>query len=307
MASTEEMLRTAVQTAQINRFTSVAAGTLIVLDHLITLDQEIELIWRSSNGSGKWLFIVNRYYGLIAAIFNNYALFVPRLTDSFCRRWYQWQGCSGIILYLIAELILQLRLFALYHLNRKVLAVIIVSFVVAATSSGTLMGIVLRELSGYAVVLVDTPVCAAKWVPRYFYVFWIPILAFETLLCGLAVYRGFQNMRFKSSFYYSGKEIVDVLLRDSVVYFIVLFTTYAVNMVLFLVEPGTLIEVPIVFAAAMSCIMSNRLLLSIRQTVHDRDDVMLVSPHTAYRTGPFITTRVEFMEMEEMESPESLR
>jgi len=58
-------------------------------------------------------------------------------------------------------------------------------------------------------------------IPEYFYVFWIPILAFETLLCGLAVFRGFRNMRLKPSLYHSGKEIVDVLLRDSVMYFIV--------------------------------------------------------------------------------------
>ena len=46
-------------------------------------------------------------------------------------------------------------------------------------------------------------------------------MAFETLLCGLAIFRGFQNMRLKSTLYYSGKEIVGVLLRDSVAYFIV--------------------------------------------------------------------------------------
>lgn len=46
-------------------------------------------------------------------------------------------------------------------------------------------------------------------------------MAFETLLCGLAVFRGFQNVRLRPSLYYSGKEIFDVLLRDSVLYFIV--------------------------------------------------------------------------------------
>ena len=51
--------------------------------------------------------------------------------------------------------------------------------------------------------------------------FWIPHLDVETLLCGLVVFRGFQNMRLKPSLYRSGKEIVDVLLRDSVRYFTV--------------------------------------------------------------------------------------
>jgi len=57
-------------------------------------------------------------------------------------------------------------------------------------------------------------------VPPYLYLLWIPTLAFEILLCGLAVFRGFRNLRLKSSLYYSGKELLDVLLRDSVMYFL---------------------------------------------------------------------------------------
>jgi len=137
-----------------------------------------------------------------------------------------------------------------------------------------------------------------------FFALWIPTLTFEVLLCALAVFRGFRNVRLKSSLYYSGKELLDVLLRDSVIYFVVLFTTYVVNMVLFLVEPGALVEIPIVFAAAMSCIMSNRLLLNIRQTVRNRDDVML--PSSQPIIVPFRAARGEFMEMEELGSRSSL-
>ena len=72
-----------------------------------------------------------------------------------------------------------------------------------------------------AVVLLDTTICVSPNIPEYFYMFWIPHLDVETLLCGLVVFRGFQNMRLKPSLYRSGKEIVDVLLRDSVRYFTV--------------------------------------------------------------------------------------
>ena len=40
-----------------------------------------------------------------------------------------------------------------------------------------------------------------------------------------------------------------------------------------------MVETPIAFAAAMSCIMANRLLLNIRQTIRDREDVMWPSPY----------------------------
>ena len=44
--------------------------------------------------------------------------------------------------------ILQLRLFALYHMNKRVSTVIVASFLVAITTSGTLLGVLLDEVSG---------------------------------------------------------------------------------------------------------------------------------------------------------------
>lgn len=52
------------------------------------------------------------------------------------------------LLPLRCPVILQLRLFVLYHLNGKVFVVTIASFIVATMSSGTLIGITPHELSG---------------------------------------------------------------------------------------------------------------------------------------------------------------
>jgi predicted MFS family arabinose efflux permease len=51
--------------------------------------------------------------------------------------------------------ILQLRIYALYHLNKKVLAFMITMFLLASTISATVMGIVLHEgscMSPFSVV-----------------------------------------------------------------------------------------------------------------------------------------------------------
>ena len=59
-------------------------------------------------------------------------------------------------------------------------------------------------------------------------------------------------------------------------------------------------EVSIAFAAAMSCIMANRLLLNIRQTIRDREDVMWLSPRTTYWAGQMSSTGGELAETEEL-------
>jgi hypothetical protein len=63
--------------------------------------------------------------------------------------------------------------------------------------------------------------CFADGVPSHFYTFWIPLIAFETILCGLALIRGFQAVRSGGSLFRAGRLLVRILIRDSVLYFLV--------------------------------------------------------------------------------------
>jgi hypothetical protein len=63
--------------------------------------------------------------------------------------------------------------------------------------------------------------CVPSGVSTHFYTFWIPMLAFESLLCTLALIRGFQTYRAKGSLFHSSRQLVGILIRDSVLYFLV--------------------------------------------------------------------------------------
>jgi len=63
--------------------------------------------------------------------------------------------------------------------------------------------------------------CVPLRVSSNFYLFWIPILSFETLLCALALFRGFQTFRSGGTLFLSGRLLVITLIRDSVLYFFV--------------------------------------------------------------------------------------
>ncbi|KAJ3898270.1 hypothetical protein F5879DRAFT_638988 [Lentinula edodes] len=81
----------AIHDIEVIQLTNLAAGTVIIYDHLLTLNDEFEHIWQNSWSMGKALFIINRYYSLIATVvskktsdeslfnddfrINNYALF----------------------------------------------------------------------------------------------------------------------------------------------------------------------------------------------------------------------------------------
>jgi len=262
-----DVLETTVRSLHTVRYAELSSTTIMLFDHLMTIDLEVELIWQASWTLGKFLFILNRYHGLAILIFNNYALFASRLTDSFCLVWFRWQGSVGVIMCMTTEVVLQFRLYALYFLSKKVLLLVFTTFFFVSVASATMMGAFLAEISVVSYNLDGVSFCVAKNITGHFYAFWIPILFYETFLCGLALLRGWHNFQSAPlSIFFSGRWVFETLIRDSVLYFLIIFVTYLVNLVLF-AKPSNLVEVPIGFAVAMSCVMGNRLLLNVRETV----------------------------------------
>jgi len=263
MSLSPEVLENVFQDIDASRYASLAASVVIVYDHLLTLDNEFKLIWKSSWSIAKALFIINRYYSLISVVVNNYALFGTTLTNSGCMRFYHWQGWTGLIACIIAETILQMRLYALYFLNKRILCFMIGTFILTVASSAAVLSIVLNRLQARANLLHGLP-CVPLEVPKYFYAFWIPILIFETVLCVLALIRGFQSYQDSGSPFHAGKRIIGVLIRDSVGYYAVMFVTYLMCVVVWVVNID-LLEVPIGFTIAFSCVLGNRVILNVRK------------------------------------------
>ncbi|KAJ3841158.1 hypothetical protein F5878DRAFT_30965 [Lentinula raphanica] len=247
------------------RYASLAASTIIIYDHLITLDNEFDLIWKSPWSIGKGLFIINRYYTLASVFANNYALFGTSINASVSRRFYHWQGWTGLIACMIAETILQMRLYALYFLNKRILCLMVGSFIITSASAATIMSIAISQFQVEAHLLPDLP-CIITKAPSWFFSFWIPILAFETLLCLLALIRGFRThgnsgYPVRSD---SGKRLVSLLIRDSVRYYVVMFTTYLTCLLVWVINIK-LLEVPIGFSIAFSCVLGNRVIFNVRK------------------------------------------
>jgi len=108
----------------------------------------------------------------------------------------------------------------------------VVSFLATSACSAVIMGNVLSEVTMQSNSIPGFPFCIPFDVPGYLYAFWIPILAFESLLCGMALFRGFQAFHYRQSVFQSGRHLVTLLLRDSIVYFLIIFITYLSNLLL---------------------------------------------------------------------------
>ncbi|KAL1941654.1 hypothetical protein VTO73DRAFT_7093 [Trametes versicolor] len=200
-----------------------------------------------------------------------------------CLSWFRWQGWTGVLTFIIAELILQLRLYALYFRDKRVL--VCMSFVCAGTAatSAYVMGAALSSITSTAVWIPHkhSTVCIPSNVPAHFYAFWIPMLVSESVLCGLALVRGFRAYTPGSNVFQNGKRIIEILVRDSLFYFVIIFATYLVNTVLFITQSDSEVEIPIGFAVALSVVLSNRLCLNVRGYIRPADDSLMSLPARA--------------------------
>lgn len=89
-------------------------------------------------------------------------------------------------------------------------------------------------------------------------------MVYESLLCGLALFRGFQTFQSSASPFRSGKYLVSILIRDSILYFLIMFATYLTNLLVWIVAPVNLTEIPVGFSVALSSIMGSRIIINMR-------------------------------------------
>ncbi|KAL1687828.1 hypothetical protein GGG16DRAFT_116562 [Schizophyllum commune] len=291
MSSAAAIIETLVQRLwdlQATHCAHVASSTIIVFDHLITLNDEIQLIWKSSWSLGKILFMFNRYFGLASVVVNLYGLFTPSLTDRLyvCLNYFRWQGATGVAVCVVSEIILLMRLYVLYLLNKRILIVMLVGFVISSGFAAAIMGLVMQRVNAVVVTLPGLkPMCVPGNVSSKFYTYWIPFLGLESLLCALALYRGFQTYRMDNANYTSSRLLIRILIRDSVMYYLAVFATYFTNMLMWAAAPPSLLELPIGFAVAVSCVLGNRMMFNIRQASLDtqRTKLPVRSPSSAGR------------------------
>ncbi|PPQ95906.1 hypothetical protein CVT26_015592 [Gymnopilus dilepis] len=182
-----------------------------------------------------------------------------------------WEGFTTVIACILAETILTMRIYALYHRRTVILRLVIFCCFSCWTASGIIIGLGVHTTSVTAIVL-ETPsgkICFNQISPKL-YLFWIPILFYESLLFVLAFCHGVEMYRISPhgrnvSTALDHQGLSDIFVRDSVIYFIALGTIYFTTLLFWLIEKNPLIEVPSGISFAISSVLGSRLILNLRE------------------------------------------
>ncbi|KAL0952560.1 hypothetical protein HGRIS_006816 [Hohenbuehelia grisea] len=197
--------------------------TWILHDYFVTLEDEIRFIWPQKRGSAKIMFLWIRYYTLFLLIFDvtQIHLFArPGITsDTVCLAMDPTIRVVGAISLWSVEIIMQLRIYALYKCNKKIAAINAVLFL---GSIAGFLWVLIHNAQGRRAVIADVvhlplPGCPSihtgiEWAQ------WIPATAYEGVLFGFALFKTLKSSREKND---DGRPIglYALLLRDNLLYF----------------------------------------------------------------------------------------
>ncbi|KAI0051511.1 hypothetical protein FA95DRAFT_1602540 [Auriscalpium vulgare] len=100
----------------------LAALTLLLYDHLSTLPEEVETVWKKKKTLVLYLFILIRYYAPIAVSVVAFGFFSPTMTRERCANWMLFLPLGIVMpLTLLPGVLMLIRVYALYGRNKLVL------------------------------------------------------------------------------------------------------------------------------------------------------------------------------------------
>ncbi|KIM24273.1 hypothetical protein M408DRAFT_233960 [Serendipita vermifera MAFF 305830] len=281
------------------RYCTLAAWVMMLYDHIIHFDKEVELFWGKPWSAAKCLYFFNRYVSPVFLGVHAMIFLSPHVTDSLCLSWFKFEGYTGTISIASVEMILGFRVFALWNRNKWIAAMLV--FALLAEVAAMLTILTSTYVNMLAVSAPDPSIpyraCIPLNVSLYFFTFWIPPLAYESLVFILAAIKGFNTLRnnFSSgngefTIRSTGSRLLEVMIRDSLWYFLLIFTCDMVCSLIWLKGPESLLQAVAGFGLAMPSIAGSHLLLNLRDAYYHPAGSVAVT--TAQTTGWAISGNV---------------
>jgi len=255
----------------VDKYTDVAAVTILIWDYILTFQSEVSLIWPSQWSSMKLLFFLTRYMPIIDTSLILFFQFKPFPTVHECEVTYSIAGWFIVIGIMIAEIILVVRTWAIWGRPRKMgtcMVIISVAFTIPllyiesvylssitffpnhTTSRGCIPG------SGNAIIAID----------------FILEIAFELLFLILTLFIWIQHYRGAN-----GGGFVSVLYRDGIFFYIYLLGCSIANFTVVVTAPRDSAAILASLQRILHSCLSARVLLNIRDTHKNSIDGLLSS------------------------------
>ncbi|KAJ6472037.1 hypothetical protein C8R45DRAFT_1013828 [Mycena sanguinolenta] len=255
----------ALQNVVITRYVSAAGFVLLLYDHLLTLDDEVEYTWNAPNSVAKITFLFLRYmvpsFLTVQTVLRSGLPVIP-MSDIVCKVWISIAAYAGWLSIVISNFLVLLRIWTTLPHSHRLKVWSIGFFVTAQILSFGFTGWVVGNM--WPVLFFDPRVglCSFSSKPNVVGL-WIVGLAYEVLVFVTVCWNTLDRPRALLSSEDAG--ITRMLFRDGITYFVILFALRIANTVIAIVSPVSSLFVIVFFIWAATTITTSRLILNSRR------------------------------------------
>ncbi|KAI0687812.1 hypothetical protein BC835DRAFT_377258 [Cytidiella melzeri] len=130
--ATQETLRDIA----VGKFFFLAGFCVLVYDHILTFPQEIEVIWKRKKTFLSCVFLLVRYYSVLAMIVVFFGYFSTDMTREQCAQWMLFLPLGVTVpLSVLPSFLMSIRVWAMYTANRTLL-ILLLLYLAAQTAAG---------------------------------------------------------------------------------------------------------------------------------------------------------------------------
>lgn len=297
----------------VTRICQLCPCVIFCYDYLLTLDREVEFIWRRPMRSSNVLYIIVRFGGGALMFLTAIAFMSEHTSPEFCSFFLMFQGWPSFCVLWAVQLILQLRVYALYRRSQVVLIAMAVGFTVEVIVMSIFLGIGMAETTNTNEPLPGITMCAVMKAPPALAYVWLPDIVFGSFLFVLAARIGFKRGRAGCNiFRMERKDLVDALVYGNVHYFFCILAANVVNTGIWQGLGSNWFEAPEGFAAVIEIILGCRMVLDLKSAVSDSEGLHLLDSFPlrdsfGVREGPAtLYSAVSAYDLDVMQGPHRL-
>jgi len=195
----------------------------VLHDYFVTVEDEIRYVWSQRAGLGKYMFFFIRYYTILLLVFDvaqihSFAIKgVPN--ESLCVAFDPTICIVGAISLWSVEIMMQIRIFALYGRSKKVAVFNGCFFMLTIIAFSWLIVHNIRRRPAQIASAMKFPIPGCPTVHGGLqWTLWFPATVFEVNLFGFALFKSVRSLSFRRKLN-KRLPLIHLLLQDNIMYF----------------------------------------------------------------------------------------
>ncbi|PPQ75703.1 hypothetical protein CVT26_001744 [Gymnopilus dilepis] len=254
---------------------AVAVATCTIYDHITTLDEEIELVWKRR----KWtlvqvFFFINRYTGGGLQIYTAFVLVrhIAYNTEESCNFLGILQGYLATLVAATMQGIMVYRVSSMYNHQRSVIIMLASAFLSEIVALVVIQVIATDTPAGFPDPAPGVHLCKQDNMPTWTWVNWMPIALFEALVLILSLslaIKYYNSTKHNPTAMHSFRNSLGyILFRDSITFPLINVVICVANIFAWIHPPYLAGQIAFSFAVLAPCIIGSRLILNLREAYY---------------------------------------